>query len=1044
MGRVAPEPPAPPAPILAADGSTVTNQAEIDAANAARLAWMNTAQVVLNAAEIKEANDACEKWANDNTQLYGLLVQAMPAWLVTSLYNTHLNDGVAAIEYLRKAFDANAGDGGDHAAHLARLQSRTIDARSDISEADLRRQFDMMMSERAAIQRTGNAPPSDATMIAFYDNALPIAYTTMRQHARRAKHTTFLAHHMDMMSQVRAEVNSRAPAPNAFAASVAPAGVAPLRPPTNADTDKTCLRCGRLGHTRRTCKQAKVPCTHCSADHLPDFCPKGTGGRRRELSDVLRGVLDRDVQRGSGSAAKPGRKPQTYAAAAAQASAPAPTSASPPMPPPSAAAPPIAPTAPAVPWQQPTSTAHAAAAQAAAAQADAQSAANAYAAALRAFGYGMMAHLDFHAYFGLSAAWPHRSLPAAPPFCSSEDAAVDSMASLMVVNSVDKLYRVTDASPKLEIETADGLVPVKAVGVALAYLRVGNSWECYEIPDVMVLENCTFTLYSTRVMYALFGFKHAFESGVISVPGAHDIAIYDTGAAYVTPIAFVPHGSPQPEVVHRATGRALDAFRAACAGRPAARLAERSAGTSQAVLHQRLGFPYHEQWKRVPASTADHGLPPNAQATPDLPTRDAVSRGRARALPFLRKPLEDVRQPPPAAVIYMDFAGPLLASIFHRYTCYVCCVDAGSGYGRLYPAHHMTALVAAGALESYSAELASLMGFHGGFKPLVVRSDQGSAFVSFYFREFLSARQIHQSLACTYTPQQNSHAERFFGVVFATARVLLAAANLPPIFHPFAIQTAAWIHNRLPRPSRGNETPYYVLTRSLPSLAMLYCFGCLAAVVIPVPRREGDRHFADRGEHAIYLGPSEVSPGHVVYLLSSRRITTVAKIHSLALPASGTRGSPMIPRRCRQRGPPSRPPPSRPPSIPPSMYRPPPVTAPRVTSLRPVSLTRPTLRPRLLHLPLHLHQRRRQLYPEGLSGPEGLSRQEGRLPRQEGPLPRQEGLPHSGQPDPGVSHASSSSRRQRAHRIPPEQPLAALVPELDRPCAMARSPCRPR
>ena len=106
-----------------------------------------------------------------------------------------------------------------------------------------------------------------------------------------------------------------------------------------------------------------------------------------------------------------------------------------------------------------------------------------------------------------------------------------------------------------------------------------------------------------------------------------------------------------------------------------------------------------------------------------------------------------------------------------------------------------------------------------------------------------------------------------------------AAANLPPIFHPFAIQTAAWIHNRLPRPSRGNETPYYVLTRSLPSLAMLYCFGCLAAVVIPVPRREGDRHFADRGEHAIYLGPSEVSPGHVVYLLSSRRITTVAKIH---------------------------------------------------------------------------------------------------------------------------------------------------------------------
>jgi hypothetical protein len=464
---------------------------------------MSTAQVVLNAAEIKEATDACEKWTNDNTQLYGLLVQAMPAWLVTSLYNSHLNDGVAAIEFLRKAFDANSGDGGDHAAHLAKLQSRSIDARSDISEADLRRQFDMMMSESAAIQRTGNSPPSEATMIAFYDNALPIAYTTMRQHARRAKHTTLLAHHMDIMSQVRAEVNSRAPAPHAYAAAVAPAssGVTPLKPAgANADADKTCLRCGRLGHTRRTCRQPKASCTHCSADHLLDFCPKGTGARRRELPDVLRGILDRDVQRGSGSAAKTGRKPPTTAAPA-----PAPASVAPPP----------------APWQQPTPTAHAAAVQAAATQADPQSAANAYAAALRAFGYGMMAHLDFHAYFGFSAAWPRRSLPAAPPDCSSEDAAVDSMASLMIVNSVAKLYRVTDASPKLEIETADGLVPVTAIGVALAYLRVGNSWECYEIPDVMVLEKCAFTLYSTRVMHALFGFKHAFESGVISVPGAH-------------------------------------------------------------------------------------------------------------------------------------------------------------------------------------------------------------------------------------------------------------------------------------------------------------------------------------------------------------------------------------------------------------------------------------------------------------------------------------------------------------------------------------------
>jgi hypothetical protein len=73
-------------------------------------------------------------------------------------------------------------------------------------------------------------------MIAFYDNALPIAYTTMRQHARRAKHMTLLAHHMDMMSQVRAEVYSWAPR---------------LLPPTPSPPDELIGDVGREEHEPR-------------------------------------------------------------------------------------------------------------------------------------------------------------------------------------------------------------------------------------------------------------------------------------------------------------------------------------------------------------------------------------------------------------------------------------------------------------------------------------------------------------------------------------------------------------------------------------------------------------------------------------------------------------------------------------------------------------------------------------------------------------------------------------------------------------------------
>ena len=117
-----------------------------------------------------------------------------------------------------------------------------------------------------------------------------------------------------------------------------------------------------------------------------------------------------------------------------------------------------------------------------------------------------------------------------------------------------------------------------------------------------------------------------------------------------------------------------------------------------------------------------------------------------------------------------------------------------------------------------------------------------------------------------------------WGTVFATARVLLAAANLPPTFHPFALQTAMWITNRLPRPSLGNQSPYFLLTRALPDLSNLYAFGCLCAFALHSAWREGDKHFADRGEYGIYLGPSEESPGHVVYSVASRKVRVVPRV----------------------------------------------------------------------------------------------------------------------------------------------------------------------
>ena len=126
--------------------------------------------------------------------------------------------------------------------------------------------------------------------------------------------------------------------------------------------------------------------------------------------------------------------------------------------------------------------------------------------------------------------------------------------------------------------------------------------------------------------------------------------------------------------------------------------------------------------------------------------------------------------------------------------------------------------------------------------------------------------QSRLRLSCTYTPQQNSIVERMWGYAFGTCRVLLASARLAPKFHPWALQTALWIHNRLPSPAYGNRSPFQILARKPADVKYLRAFGCLVKAYIPPATRQGDHHFADTGARGVYLGPSEQSSGSVVYL----------------------------------------------------------------------------------------------------------------------------------------------------------------------------------
>jgi hypothetical protein len=145
-----------------------------------------------NASQVAKAKDNLAVWNTNNKRLYGLLIQALPDNLRVSVFNAHDNYGIGAATYLHTLFAVKKGSANDYSVQCTRLQASVIDDKADIDVADLRLQFfDSMTTATTAIQRIGRTPPDNETLMVFFDNALPISYSQVRQTVRDKKHTTF-------------------------------------------------------------------------------------------------------------------------------------------------------------------------------------------------------------------------------------------------------------------------------------------------------------------------------------------------------------------------------------------------------------------------------------------------------------------------------------------------------------------------------------------------------------------------------------------------------------------------------------------------------------------------------------------------------------------------------------------------------------------------------------------------------------------------------------------------------------------------------------
>jgi hypothetical protein len=128
-------------------------------------------------------------------------------------------------------------------------------------------------------------------------------------------------------------------------------------------------------------------------------------------------------------------------------------------------------------------------------------------------------------------------------------------------------------------------------------------------------------------------------------------------------------------------------------------------------------------------------------------------------------------------------------------------------------------------------------------KVLVIRTDNGSEFISIDYGKELHARGTAILPSAPYIHAQNGVSERAIGIVLDVSRAFRIDANLPKVVWSECLQASIWVINRLPtRANKDNMIPLvkwhsYMGRSYSPSFKHVKIYGCDAFVHIPKDKR---------------------------------------------------------------------------------------------------------------------------------------------------------------------------------------------------------------
>ena len=141
-----------------------------------------------------------------------------------------------------------------------------------------------------------------------------------------------------------------------------------------------------------------------------------------------------------------------------------------------------------------------------------------------------------------------------------------------------------------------------------------------------------------------------------------------------------------------------------------------------------------------------------------------------------------------------------------------------------------------------------------GRKIKAIRSDRGGEYDAAFDRFCQEHGIIHQT-STPYTPQQNRIAKRKNITLKEMMNAMLINSGLPQNLLGLALLSSNYILNKLPHKKLDN-TPYSLWKGRSPSYKYLKVWGCLAKVMVPIPKR-------------IKIGPKTIDYIFIGYAINS-------------------------------------------------------------------------------------------------------------------------------------------------------------------------------